>query len=51
MKHPKQIPSPILKSAVALSPLDLNNCKLNPRHTILTPELLEQIAAAGDKSK
>lgn len=31
-------------SFTALSPLDLNNIKLDDKHTILTPEYLEKIS-------
>lgn len=44
MTHPKQIPHPDLKDAEKLTPLDLNSFRFDPKHTVLTPELLEQMA-------
>ena len=33
----------LLNSASKLSPLDLNNIKLDVRHTVLTPDYLEEL--------
>lgn len=32
-----------LQSATPLTPLQLNGIKLDPKHTVLTPELLEKM--------
>lgn len=45
---------PILSSATKLTPLELNNIRLDIRHTILTPDYLENIIrekSEDDKSK
>ena len=34
-----------LKSAVELSALDLNNIKLDTKHTVLTPQYLDNLIA------
>lgn len=47
MKKPKTISHPVLKSACRLTPLQLNEMRCNVKHTVLTPELLEKIAAAS----
>lgn len=33
----------VVSSAIKLSPMDLNNIRLDVRHTILTPDYLENI--------
>lgn len=38
----KQIPHPQLDKATRLTAADLNKMKFDPRHTLLTPELLEK---------
>ena len=38
----------ILSSAKELSAMDLNNIKLDARHTVLTPQYLEQLIAGKD---
>lgn len=35
--------SNIIKSAVPMTPLQLNNIKLDVKHTLLTPEYLDNI--------
>lgn len=35
--------SEIIKSAVPMTPLQLNNIKLDVKHTLLTPEYLDNI--------
>ncbi len=45
MKTPKIIKKPELKSAVKLSGLELNGFRFDIKHTVLTPELLEKMAA------
>lgn len=37
----------ILSSAKKLTPLDLNNIKLDVRHTVLTPDYLEKLIQKG----
>ncbi len=44
MNKPLSIPHPDLKEAVKLSPLQLNEIKVEEKHTVLTPQLLEQMA-------
>ena len=41
----KNITDPITK----LSPLELNNIKLDPKHTLLTPDYLERLLTDDDK--
>lgn len=41
MRKPVEIRHSELKSAVRLTPLELNACRFDPKHTVLTPELLE----------
>ena len=41
----KNITDPIVK----LSPLELNNIKLDPKHTLLTPDYLENLLANSKK--
>lgn len=45
MVKPKQIPHPDLKNARKLTPLQLNALKCSRRHTLLTPEILENFSA------
>lgn len=44
MKKPLSIPRPQLERAEKLSPLQLNDIKIDDKHTILTPELLIKIS-------
>lgn len=44
MKKIRQIPRPELEKAGKLTPLELNAIKLDDKHTVLTPELLERLA-------
>lgn len=41
---PKSIPHPELKSARRLKPLEMNAIRCQRRHTVLTPEQLDNIA-------
>ena len=41
----KKVADPIVK----LSPLELNNIKLDPKHTLLTPDYLENLLTNGEK--
>lgn len=41
MKKPVEIRHSELKSAVRMTPLELNACRFDPKHTVLTPGLLE----------
>ncbi len=45
MKTPKNIPHPNLRNAEKLSPLQLNEIKIDEKHTVLTPQLLEEMAS------
>ena len=38
----------IVSSASRLTPLDLNNIKLDDRHTVLTPDYLENLIKQGN---
>lgn len=38
----------ILKSAQELTPLELNNIKLDIKHTVLTPEYLDNLISSGE---
>lgn len=40
---PKQLIMPKLDDAKELSPAELNNIRFSTKHTVLTPELLEQM--------
>lgn len=51
MNKVKQINHPILANAARLTPLQLNEIRCNSRHTVLTPELLEQMASAAKGKK
>lgn len=44
MMTPKSIPHPELKSARRLKPLEMNAIRCQRRHTVLTPEQLDNIA-------
>lgn len=44
---PKSIARPELKSAREMSAAELNKVRLSEKRTLLTPERLERIAAAG----
>ena len=37
-----------LSKATKLTPLELNNIKMDVRHTVLTPDYLEKIASLSD---
>lgn len=37
-------------SVIKLSPLDLNNIKLDPQHTVLTPSYLEELIKGKDNN-
>ena len=39
----------ILATAKELSPMDLNNIKLDIKHTVLTPQYLENLIQNKDK--
>lgn len=41
MRKPVEIRHSELKSAGRMTPLELNACRFDPKHTVLTPELLE----------
>ncbi len=45
MKAIKQIPRPDLTSAKRLTPLEMNNLRLFRQHTVLSPELINRLAA------
>ncbi len=45
MLKPLSIPQPELKNATKLSPLQLNEIKVEDKHTVLTPQLLEKMAS------
>lgn len=45
MHKPLSIPHPNLKAAVKLSALQLNDIKIEDKHTVLTPKLLKQMAS------
>lgn len=49
MKKPLNIPQPDLKSAQPLTPLQLNAFRFDPKHTVLTTELLEKMASSEKK--
>lgn len=40
----KEIPRPTLSSGRKLKPLELNNIRIGRKHTVLTPEQLEEIS-------
>lgn len=46
---PKNIPHPSLSKAQQLSALELNAFKIEDRHTLLTPELLEKMSKSSTK--
>ena len=41
MKEPKHIPEPPLKSATALSAIEMNKIRFSSKRTLLTPERLK----------
>lgn len=45
----KPIHRPSLDHARVLSALELNNYRFSDKHTVLTPELLEKMAAAAQR--
>lgn len=47
MNEIKQIPRPELKSARKMTPLELNNIRIGKKHTVLTPEQLEELSRSG----
>lgn len=47
MKQAKQIKQPELKSARRLTPLELNALDCNPKHTVITPTLLDSITKSN----
>lgn len=47
----KRIHRPTLESARVLSALELNNYRFSGKHTVLTPELLEKMAASVQRKK
>lgn len=50
MSKIKQIKHPDFVSATRLTPLQLNSTKIDGKHTVLTPELLEEMAKEKNKS-
>lgn len=42
MKEPKHIPEPTLKSATALSAIEMNKIRFSSKRTLLTPERLKK---------
>lgn len=47
----KRIHRPTLETARVLSALELNNYRFSGKHTVLTPELLEKMAASAQRKK
>lgn len=47
----KPIHRPALDHARVLSALELNNYRFSDKHTVLTPELLEKMAASAQRKK
>lgn len=47
----KRIHRPTLETARELSALELNNYRFSGKHTVLTPELLEKMAASAQRKK
>lgn len=45
----KRIHRPTLETARVLSALELNNYRFSGKHTVLTPELLEKMAASAQR--
>ena len=45
----KRIHRPTLETARLLSALELNNYRFSGKHTVLTPELLEKMAASAQR--
>ncbi len=50
MNKIKNIPHPQFKNARRLSPLELNSFRCEKKHTLLSPEKLEEIAEAARQS-
>lgn len=46
----KIIPHPALDSARKLSPMELNNIKFSQKRTILTPAMLDKLAAKASSA-
>ena len=51
MNKIKEIPHPDFKSAIKLTPLQLNAFRCQKKHTLLTPERLKRIARSSSKNK
>ncbi|MDE6416259.1 MAG: hypothetical protein K2K68_04440 [Duncaniella sp.] len=51
MKKIKHIPHPDLLSAEKLAPLQLNSFRCEKKHTLLSPEQLEKIAADAEAAR
>lgn len=49
MNAVKQIPRPVLTAAHKLTPLQLNSLKLSKKHTVLTPEAIEELKRKASK--
>lgn len=47
----KRIHRPTLETARVLSALELNNYHFSGKHTVLTPEVLEKMAASSQRKK
>lgn len=45
----KRIHRPTLETARVLSAMELNNYRFSGKHTVLTPELLEKMAASAQR--
>lgn len=45
MSKPLSISKPELNNATKLSPLQLNEIKVEDKHTVLTPQVLEKMAS------
>ncbi|MDE6444627.1 MAG: hypothetical protein K2K64_09465 [Muribaculaceae bacterium] len=50
MNEIKMITPPELKSARKLKPLELNGIRIGRKHSVLTPQQLEEIARSGKDS-
>lgn len=48
MKQPTPTPGGIPEGATPMTPLELNGIRLDVRHTVLTPDYLEQLAATDN---
>lgn len=40
----------VLRTVTKLTPLELNNIKMDVRHTVLTPDYLEKLTESGQQS-